>query len=196
MISIPTSVAVTQWVLLLGLAMLVAVMYRQLGYLLRLQSVGTARDGLATGSRAPGFRFHAYDGPETLRRFDPLGKWTLLVFADPGCSSCETAVDVLGGLDLSGLPELQLAVVTSMEPSDMPVTSHFRSCAIPILHVAREVPVKLYQSNSVPLAILVDPGGLVRDKDIPINRDRVMKLLRQVKGAPMADKQELEVLSQ
>ncbi|HVC75392.1 MAG TPA: hypothetical protein VND96_02625 [Candidatus Micrarchaeaceae archaeon] len=178
--------------LLFALAALVVVVFRQMGYLLRLKGVGTARDGLAAGSRAPGFQFRASTGGYRLERFEPGGNWTLLVFADPGCVSCESAIDKLEGLRTDAPTDLQVVIATSLEPSRIAPESRFLTTSIPILHVASDVATKLYQSNSVPLAILVDRAGIVRGKTIPTDANELATLLRISTEEPNAVTKVLE----
>lgn len=91
-IELPLWIVVSQWMLLFALGLLVIVMYRQLGTLMKFQDQGDERYGLPIGTRAPAFEYTMADDAQARpMRFEPGGTWSLLLFADPGCASCETA---------------------------------------------------------------------------------------------------------
>src|SRR5439155_6554240 len=94
MIEIPTALAIAQWVLLLGLAVLLVVAYRQLAYLMEVGQAASAHGGLAAGAEAPPFYYEriAFGSDGGRASFDPRGAPSLLMFTDPACGSCEKAL--------------------------------------------------------------------------------------------------------
>lgn len=182
-IMLPLWVAVSQWVLLLVLGFFVVVAYRQLGFMLRLKDIGSERDGLPIGEKAPAFDYipvnHNIDHSiNSDTRFDPHGKWSLLLFADPGCVSCQTAVSALERLTPT-LRETQILVATSAEAPVIAAVEAFRDASVPVSHVAREVLSRMYHTLSTPFAYVIDPEGVIRAKGIMGDEDALRKLLQQ-----------------
>jgi len=95
MIRLPIPIVISQWALLLGLGLLLLVLYRQLAYLLAIDSTRSGASALAEGEDAPGFLYTPLSEPRTKLRFDARGAPTLLVFVDPYCVTCS---DVLADL--------------------------------------------------------------------------------------------------
>src|SRR5579884_3016994 len=140
-VTFPTWVVVSQWILLLGLSGLIIVLYRQLAYVIRLRDMGSERDGLPVGESAPAFAYTPVtaDSESDMRkstpqpvRFEPLGHWSLLLFADPGCVSCRGAVEALGRVGPK-LPQIsQVLVVTHSEPALIAAVDAFSRASIPV----------------------------------------------------------------
>src|SRR5947209_10368556 len=89
-VSLPLWLVVSQWVLLFALGLLIVVMYRQVGFLQQLKDQGSEREGLSIGEKAPAFDYTpANQSRAASARFEPQGNWSLLLFADPTCVSCQ-----------------------------------------------------------------------------------------------------------
>lgn len=180
---LPLWVAVSQWVLLFTLGFFVVVAYRQLGFMLRLKDIASERDGLPIGEKAPAFNYipvnHTIDhniNAET--RFDPHDKWSLLLFADPGCVSCQTAISALERLAPT-LRETHILVATTAEPAVIAAVEEFRDASVPVRRVAREVPGKVYRTLSTPFAYIIDPEGIIRAKGVMGDEGALRKLLQK-----------------
>jgi hypothetical protein len=184
-VTLPTWVAVSQWVLVFGLGFFVLLAYRQLGFMLGLKDIGTDRDGLPVGEKAPAFEYLPVDSSTAAAgRFDPLGTWSVLLFADPGCVSCQTAVAGLERLAPT-LRETQVLVVTSAEPAVISAVEEFREASVPISRVPPEVAIKLYRTLSTPYAYVIDPQGVIKAKGVAADETALRKLTQKADRQPI-----------
>jgi thiol-disulfide isomerase/thioredoxin len=179
-ITLPLWLVVSQWTLLFALGFLVIMVYRQIGFLLRLRDLGTEREGLPTGKKAPVFDYFPVNGDANIpTRFDPTGKWTLLLFIEPSCVSCQSAFLALERL----APKLKSAiyplVVTSADPALLNAFGIFSTASLPISQVNRDVFLDLYQTRSTPFAYLIDPSGTIQAKGVVGDESSIGKLLQK-----------------
>jgi hypothetical protein len=182
-ISLPIWIAAAQWVLLFGLGALVIAMYRQLGYYLQIQRTGAENLGLGIGEIAPAFDFTSPDGTVGTRgRFNPAGQWSLLLFADPRCASCERAVYALEALHRRGDDSrLRTLVVTRASPAQVAAAEAFHATTAEIALVDDDRALDLYRVRQVPFAHVVDPQGIVRAKGVAEDQAALRELLRPVR---------------
>lgn len=179
-ITLPLWLVISQWVLLFALGLLVIVMYRQLGYLLHLRDVGTEREGLPIGEKAPAFDYTPVNGDMRLpARFEPLGTWALLVFVEPGCASCRSTIPALERLVPSFEQRIRVLVVTSAELALIAAVDEFRTAALGINQVSKEVPYELYQTRSTPFAYLIDPSGVIQAKGVATEEPAIRKIMQK-----------------
>lgn len=177
---LPVWVVVSQWVLLAAFGFFLLLAYRQLGYMLRLSDIGSERDGLPVGAKAPAFA-HVPINEHVSREqhFDPLSRWSLLLFGDPSCVSCQSALVALERLAPS-LRGTRLLVATVSEPAVVGTVEAFASASVPISHVAREVPNKMYHTMTTPFAYVIDPEGVIRGKASVANERSLRKLAQKI----------------
>lgn len=179
-ILLPSWLVVSQWTLLFALGFLIIVMYRQIGYLQELKDVGSEREGLPVGEKAPAISY--FSGSETSDapiHFEPRGTWSLLVFADPGCSSCQDTLRTLEWLAPKLNQTMRLLVVTTAEPAQIAAADAFRKASITIGRVRNDVPSKLYRTHVTPFAYLIGPDGGIRAKGVAADEVSIRKLVRQ-----------------
>lgn len=179
---LPIWVVITQWVLLLTLGFFVIVAFRQLAVILRLKDVGSERDGLSIGDKAADFSYFPANVESEKRgmqeHFRSTGKWSLLLFADPGCSSCQTAVAGLEHLAPT-LHGAQLLIATATEVDLIMAVEQFRNASVPVARVERETQNRAYRTHGTPFAYVIDPEGVVRAKGIVGDQGALRKLLQQ-----------------
>src|SRR5260221_6726680 len=176
-ITLPLWVAVSQWVLLLVLGFFVVVAYRQLGYMLRLEDIGSEQDGLAIGETAPAFDYIAVNhNGRAGAHFDPPGQWSLLLFADPGCTSCRIAVSAVEHLAPT-LRGTRVLVATTAGPQVIVAVEEFRDASVPIGRIAGEGSIKAYRTLTTPFAFLIDPEGIVKAKGIMGDESTLRRLM-------------------
>jgi cytochrome oxidase Cu insertion factor (SCO1/SenC/PrrC family) len=181
-IILPLWVAISQWVLLLALGFFVIVAYRQIGYMLHLKDIGSERDGLPVGEKAPLFDYIlANHKMNAEARLDPQGKWTLLLFADPSCISCQTALSALEHFAPT-LRGTQVLVATTSEPTVIEAVEQFRDATVPISRVDRDVPTKLYQTLTTPFAYIIDPEGIIRAKGMASDEAALRKIAQKAEN--------------
>lgn len=179
-ISLPTWLVVSQWVLLFALGFLIFVMYRQTQYLQILKDRGSERDGLAVGEKASVFDcIPMNQRAKALIHFEPVGKWSLLLFADPGCVSCQNALLALEEL----LPKLgrvsQVVVATTSQPDQIVAVEAFDTESFAIIQVAPNVLSRLYRTGTTPFVHLIDPRGIVRAKGAATDKSSILKVVRK-----------------
>lgn len=176
MISLSLNVVVAQWVLLFALGLLVIVMYRQLAYLLDLRA--GQPNGLSVGSLAPDFD---YVLPRTaeLRRFTTTDHWSLIMFANPICTTCARALASLERVISTGrLDSVQTLVVSVAGPIDE-VQNDLLSATEHVGIVEHDVVHRLYKTEKTPFFYTVDPAGIIRGAGAPVDQAEIEKLLAQ-----------------
>lgn len=178
-ITLPVWLVASQWVLLFALGILIVVMYRQLGFLLHLREVGTEHDGLPLGENAPAFDYILARNAQS-SRFEPRGIWSLLVFADPGCSSCQGTIPALERLTSTFTRPLSILVVTSADPQLIAIVDAFRTVSVDIAQVSKQVADELYQTHATPFAYLIDPSGLIQEKGAVSDELALQKMLQKI----------------
>ncbi|MDQ3914937.1 MAG: redoxin domain-containing protein [Actinomycetota bacterium] len=166
MITMPLPVAFVAWVLLIGLAVLVVIVYRQLAYLLNLSRTTERHEsGLKVGEAAPSFEYGPALGEEQqdVRTFDPVGRPSLIMFTDPHCAICTEMLAALDAL-ASRLVESGVRVVaaTDAKPELVWALDAYRNTSLSLAHVDRDVTSRLYRMHVIPYAFGIDAQGVVR----------------------------------
>ncbi len=179
MITIPSWLFVSQWVLLFAFAFLLFTVYRQMGFWLGLKQQGTNKEGLAIGARAPGFSFDTINPPADASpvRFEPQGSWSFLLFAHPSCVGCQQALPIIERLIAESTNKtLQTLVATTSDLAFIEASEVFGRTSLPIGRVSSDVSLKLYLTRSMPFAYVIDPEGTIRAKGIISGESAVRKL--------------------
>jgi hypothetical protein len=178
MIRIPLYLAVAQWALLLALGVLVVLMYRQLGSMLRRDGQ-PAQLGPAAGSRAVPLPYtRAADNREC--SFTPgNGTAALLAFVDPTCPACEELVTVLSTAhDADELAGLRVLLLMSDPPAYLEISAAFRVTRLEIGRPSDRIALENYRATATPLLIAIDGAGLVRAAGSVIRRAEVLGFAR------------------
>jgi hypothetical protein len=188
MTTLPTWVAVAQWVLLFALAGLLLVVYRQLAYLMNLKRPVPRESSIPVGSEAPPFTYRALvDGGLERRRFLPADGRSghLLVFADPYCGSCERLLEVLAGLlpSLNGPAGPQLVVATDASPARVAGSSAFGRVPGAVAYIKSAVYAQSYRIEASPYLFAIDRGGIVRGHGTAESARDVRRLLDTLSNA-------------
>lgn len=179
-VDLPVWVIVSQWVLLAAFGFFLLLAYRQLGYMLRLKDIGSERDGLPIGANAPAFVHVAINGDSSKeQRFTPHGNWSLLLFADPGCVSCQSALQALERLAPS-LRSTRILVATASTPAVVNAVGTFADASVPVSYVERDVPQKAYRTLTTPFAYVIDPEGVVKTKGTAADERNLRKLSQKI----------------
>lgn len=187
-VTLPLWLVISQWVLLFALGFLILTMYRQVGLQMRLRDMGTDREGLAIGGVAPGFEyFPAQDYSKSIPiRFEPKGSWSLILFADPGCVSCEGALSELERFVPKLGNSVRLFVATSAEPAQIAAIDAFKKTSLPISRVSHDVPYKLFRTLVTPFVFLIDPEGIIRAKGFATDEKAFRKIVQKVHRSAIA----------
>lgn len=157
---IPDYLVILMWGLLAVLSVLIVLMYRQLAVYLRVHGGPRPAHGPVAGTMLAGFRWTTRDGSE--QTFDPNGRPTMLLIADPTCNSCNQALEVLEDLRTDDLVRQVRLLILTKEPRVLVEASPvFSSSSYTIGHIAPRV-ADLLEAHMSPLAISVGADGRVR----------------------------------
>lgn len=185
-ITLPTWLVVSQWVLLFALGLLIIVMYRQIGLLEQLKDRGTEREGLSIGEKAPSFDYTPVNQSNNApTHFEPRGRWSLLVFADPGCVSCQNTLLALERLMPKLGQAIHVLVVTTAEPAQIAAVDAFRSASCDICRIRSDVSYKLYRTSVTPFGYLIDPEGMIRARGIVVDEASIRKIVSKADRKPV-----------
>ena len=185
-VTLPLWLVVSQWTLLFALAFLIIVMYRQVALLQQLKDRSSEREGLPVGEKAPAFDYIPVNSStKTPTRFEPAGTWSLLVFADPSCVSCQGTVLALERLAPQVGQTLRLLVATTADPAQIAAVDAFRTASFDIGHIRSDVSSRLYRTNITPFAHMIDPAGLIRAKDVALDESSIRKIVRKAERNPI-----------
>ena len=159
---IPLYLAVAQWTLLFAFGLLLIVVYRQLGRMLRKTDTA-APLGPAVGSTAASLEYSRF-ADDTVQYLTPGGgQPTLLAFVEPTCLSCEKLVLALGTAEHDGeLSGLQVLLLTSSPKSYLKVSDAFRATRLECGRILAQATTEAYGATSTPLLVAIDRDGVVR----------------------------------
>lgn len=138
-------------------------------------------EGLSIGEKAPAFDYMPVNQNSGASvHFEPEGKWSLLVFADPGCVSCKNTIHALERLASKLEQTVSLLVVTSAESALVAASDEFRITSLDISRISSDVPGKLYRTRITPFGYLIDSEGMIRAKGIAADESSIRKIIGKV----------------
>ncbi len=179
-ITLPLWLFASQWVLLFALGFLVFVMFRQIALFERLKDSGSEREGLPIGEKAPSFGYQPVNrNSDAPARFEPGGRWSLLLFADPSCASCQSTLLTLERLAPRLTPSMQILVATTAGPAVVAAADAFRQATVEIGRIPADVSMRLYRTTVTPFGHLIDPEGVIRVKGVVADEASLRRLVRQ-----------------
>lgn len=186
-------VIVSQWTILLTLTLLLYLLYRQLGRLLR-PAKSPVPPGPPLGARAEDFEYISVT-EGTLRTFSPESDVpTLVAFVDPTCSTCEHLVTAMADVNASGqLNGIRTLLLISDPPSYLQVSEVFRNTALEIGHIPSKSAVASYHVTSTPLVVAINGDGLVTATGSGRDPADVMEFVRSFSFPPSAAPNLLQV---
>lgn len=178
-ITLPSWLVASQWVLLFALGFLVITMYRQIALLERLKDSGSEREGVPVGAKGPSFDYQPLNREtNTPARFAPAGGWSLLLFADPGCATCQHTLIALERL-APKLASLHILVATTAEPALFAAFDAFRLASVEVGRISADVSTRLYRTSVTPFGYVIDPEGVIRARGTVSDESSLRKLVRQ-----------------
>jgi len=180
-IALPLWLIISQWTLLFALGFLVIIMYRQVGFLQQLKDQGSEREGLPLGEKAPAFDYTPVKGSvNAAARFEPAGKWSLLVFADPACVTCQNTLLALERMSPKLARTMRVLVATTAEPAQIGAVDAFRTAPVEIGRVSSDVLSRLYHTGVTPFGHVIDPEGKVRARGIATDESSIRQMVRRM----------------
>jgi hypothetical protein len=158
----PLFLVIAQWALLFALAVLMLVMYRQLGWLLS-ENGKPAELGPPVGGRAARISYLSLPGGEPAELTPGDGRPALIAFVDPTCPACEQLVASLDAAHAAGdLAGITVLLLTSDPPSYLQISAAFTGTSLRIGQPASRTAVASYRATATPLLVAVDKTGVVR----------------------------------
>lgn len=174
---------VALWLAVLGLAMVVWVMLRQIGVLYeRISPMGALMDsaGPQVGEASPSFTLTSLTGGEVT-----IGaggeRAQVLFFLSPTCPVCKQLLPVLASIRNDEKPWLDVVLA-----SDGDAQKHIefirkaRLSAFP--YVLSSDLGMTYRVQRLPFAVLTDAGGVVRAKGLVNNREQLESLFNTLQA--------------
>jgi len=192
---IPLYLEVAQWALLFGLGLLVVVLYRQLGLLLR-KSHHAADLGPPVGSPAGSFRYERVPDGTRLQLRPGDGRPTLIAFVDPTCPACEQLVASLSTMQASGeLAGIRVLLLISDPPGYLSISAAFQATSLEIGRPVSTAEIAGYRAAGTPLLVAVDGAGLVRAAGVARQVDEVRAFVGAIRtSSELAPARESEVV--
>jgi methylamine dehydrogenase accessory protein MauD len=167
------------WVLVIGLALTVLALARQVGVLYeRIAPAGALMisQGPAVGDVAPEFQLETLDGQRiTLGGVPQSKKSTLLFFLSPTCPVCNTLIPVLKSIQRSESSWLDIVLASDGEvESQRSFVQRKELGQFPFV-LSGELGMT-YQVAKLPFAVLLDEQGVLRAKGLTNNREHLESL--------------------
>ena len=179
-ITLPLWLVISQWTLLFALGFLVIIMYRQVGFLQQLKDQGSEREGLPLGAKAPAFEYAPVNGgANATARFDPSGKWSLLVFADPACVTCQNTLLALEHISPKLAQTMRVLVATTAGLAQIAAVDAFRTAPVEIGRISSDVLSRLYHTGVTPFGYVIDPEGKVHARGIATDESSIRQMVRR-----------------
>jgi methylamine dehydrogenase accessory protein MauD len=160
------------WMVALCEAVLLAVLFRQLG-LIGLNTVeGISRDGLPIGAAAPSVNGF---GPSKLGEGESTTRSALLVFASTSCRPCQALMPALDQfLDEMSDQVKGYVILASSDRSVEPAVLETRSADL----IQEEGAADRFRVRVTPFAFVVGVDGRIQAKGLVNNRDHLDSLWR------------------
>jgi hypothetical protein len=185
-ITLPGWLVVSQWALLFALGFLIIMMFRQVALLEQHKDRGSDRAGLQPGEKAHSFDYIPLNRTTNApARFEPRGRWSLLLFADPSCVSCQNTLLALEKLSPHLAQSVQVLVATTSEPDLISASDAFRLTSFELGQIPVDVSTRLYNTGVTPFGHLIDPAGVVHAKGTVTDEASLRKLVRHGDAKPV-----------
>lgn len=165
---------IVQWIVLLGVLLVVIALARQVGVLLLRLGPAVPREvgaGPRLGHPAP--TLAGLTGRPW--RYDEPMDGTVVLFVSAECSVCDLAVSAVPRLR-SRFPETEVCAVVTGDPESAVALGS--KTGLPLEQVyARPELVVAFGVSEVPFAVFVDRTGLVRARGVANNREHLEELV-------------------
>lgn len=193
MARIPLYLAVAQWALLGALGVLVVVMFRQLGLLVK-GTTKTGELGPPLRSQAPPLTY-LRPGEQEARTLVPgRGQPALIAFVDPTCPSCEQLVLTLDAMAVAGeLAAVRVLLLISDPASYLQISEAFSASKLEIGRPADPAGLAAYRAEATPLLVAVDGDGVVAASGSTVRRADVRRYRDACLGQTPAPELDLQV---
>ncbi len=167
------------WLLVMGLALTVFALARQVGVLHeRVAPAGAlmGQEGPQVGTIAPRFDLVDWNGqPLTLGDAAAEAKSTLLVFVSPTCPVCKTMLAILESILQREQSWLRLVLASDGARAEHEEMVRAFALSSRLYVLSTELGIT-YRVSKLPYAVLIDPSGVIRAKGLVNTREHVESL--------------------
>lgn len=176
-VDVPLPVVVTQWMLLVGLSLLVIIMYRQLAHMLLLTKASSSGGGRSIGDSIEPFEYWVGASTES-KTFKANDRPTLVMLSDPLCSSCGDAL-----LDLERFAEtgaarmLRILVLTEIDADLFRSVPIFEGRSLEIGRLAEGLSMRVFRTRVTPFVYMLDHDHKVLAKGSTSSMGEIERLL-------------------
>lgn len=167
------------WLVVVGLAIAVLALARQIGILhQRLPQAGALKlgTGPVVGEAAPVVAVSDFTGaPLRIGGVDPSNADTLLVFVSPSCPVCKTLLPALRSIRRREQPRVRVVLGSDgprLEHADFIAAEHLGE----FTYVLSEALGIAYGAGRLPHAVLIDGAGIVRASGLVNSREHLDSL--------------------
>jgi methylamine dehydrogenase accessory protein MauD len=171
------------WIAVLGLAVIVWVMLRQIGVLYeRISPMGALMDsaGPQVGEASPSFSLPSLTGGEVTIGAGG-GRAQVLFFLSPTCPVCKQLLPVLASIRTDEKSWLDVVLASDGDPPrHVEFIRKARLSAFP--YVLSSDLGMTYRVQRLPFAVLTDAGGVVRAKGLVNNREQLESLFNTLQA--------------
>lgn len=174
------------WVLVLAMAAMILLLYRQLGEIYLGTREGRSREGLGIGKHAPSFTLSDLEGQRVVV---PRPTPTLLVFGTPHCGPCRQLIPDLIAFTRETTPHLHVYFVAGEDPAENRTLANGVTLPFPILTQPKFSIAEQYEVKRSPFAFYIDENSIIRDKAVVNNLEQLQRLV--VNKSRVADVTEL-----
>jgi methylamine dehydrogenase accessory protein MauD len=172
--------AVIQWVLLIGLALVVLSLARQFGVV--LQRLGPPAGalmiskGITLGEPSPEFKLRTLGDKEIqIGGVEPTGRNTLIMFINPDCSVCGKLLPALKSIGVQEASSLNLVFASDGEIE--PQRKFWQAKGLEDFpYVLSQELGMTYQIGRLPYGVLLDSKGIMVAQGLCNNREHVESL--------------------
>lgn len=170
---------IAQWVLLLGLGVVVLALIRQIGVL--HQRIGPAgalmiSKGVKIGERSQQFKLQTLDGVEvTLGAIDPAGRSTLVMFVAPDCPVCASLLPALKFIGKQEASWLRLVFASDGDPAQQAVFRREKNLEDFPYVLSPQLGMS-FQIGKLPYGVLLDANGIMISQGLCNSREHVESL--------------------
>jgi hypothetical protein len=164
------------WVIVLIEGAVLIVLLRTFGSFYLNTRSGVSRDGLALGTRAPGFTAPTARGTKLTLPANH-GRWRALFSVSAACEECYAAMPGLAELQAELDEQMRVVMLLPVEADEVPDMPLLHNSPIEVAIVGHEGLRQQYRIRVMPFMRVVDPDGIVRAKGVVRNRERLEHLL-------------------
>ncbi len=184
------------WALVVALAVLVLLLYRQLGIMYLGSAEGVSRDGLERGKPAPDFALTDQHG-NTHRLSAYRGRPVVLLFGSPHCSPCRILLPQLQDWARKH-PEVTVLWLNAASPEESARFVAETGATIPILPFSPDDNLMdRYRVRVTPFTFFLDAQGVIRAKGLVNTKSGLDLYYRELlTGKPVEPEEARELLEQ